>query len=211
MADVTRIVAIRHGETPWNAEQRLQGHRDIPLNALGHRQAAQLAAALRDEGIEQIISSDLQRAWDTALALAGPLGLDVQPEAGLRERCFGTLEGHTRSDIETHWPDIARRWMGRDLSYTPEGGESIPDFSARCVAAAERIARAHAGRSIAIVCHGGVLDCLYRAATRAPLDAPRTWQLGNCAINRLLHTADGFTLVGWNDTQHIDGLARDEL
>ena len=55
-----------------------------------------------------------------------------------------------------------------------------------------------------LVAHGGVMDCLYRAATRVPLDAPRIWQLDNAAINRLLHTSSGLTMVGWNDTSHLD-------
>ena len=74
-----------------------------------------------------------------------------------------------------------------------------------------RLAAAHPGRTIVLVAHGGVLDCLYRAATRIDLQAPRTWQLGNASINRLLHTPDGFTLVGWSDTSHLDGASLDEV
>ena len=78
------------------------------------------------------------------------------------------------------------------------------------MAVASRLAAAHAGQTIALVCHGGVLDALYRAATHQPLDAPRTWVLGNAGINRLLCTPQGFTLVGWNDAAHLDGLVLDE-
>jgi 2,3-bisphosphoglycerate-dependent phosphoglycerate mutase len=77
-------------------------------------------------------------------------------------------------------------------------------FDARSIATATRIAAAHSGRSIAIVTHGGVLDCLYRAAAGITLEAPRSWALGNAAINRLLYTPRGFTLVGWSDTAHLD-------
>jgi probable phosphoglycerate mutase len=72
------------------------------------------------------------------------------------------------------------------------------------VATAERLAAAHPGELIALVGHGGVMDVLYRAATRLDIQAPRTWELGNAAINRLLWTPEGFTLVGWADTQHLD-------
>lgn len=210
MDGITRLVAIRHGETAWNAERRLQGQLDIPLNAVGERQAARLAEALCHEGLELVVASDLGRAWCTAQALALPLGLPLTPEPGLRERAFGAMEGHTYEDIESRWPEWAARWKARDPAFAaPGGGESLRDFYARCVATVERVARAHAGQTLALVCHGGVLDCLYRAAARLPLDAPRTWQLGNAAVNRLLHTPQGLSLVGWNDQAHLDALAHD--
>jgi probable phosphoglycerate mutase len=78
------------------------------------------------------------------------------------------------------------------------------------VATVLRLARAHPGQAIAVVAHGGVLDCLYRAAARMELSAPRTWQLGNASINRLLHTSEGLSLVGWNDTWHLQRPAGDD-
>lgn len=212
MADEpTRIVAIRHGETAWNADGRLQGQLDIPLNALGRAQAARLAGALRDEGLTAVVASDLGRAWQTAEALAAPLGLPLRPEPGLRERGFGIFEGLTRDEVAARWPEAHARWHRREPDFAPPGAESLVDFSARCVRAAAAAAQAHAGGVVALVCHGGVLDCLYRAATGLALDAPRTWQLGNAGINRLLYTGEGFTLVGWNDQRHLDSLALDEL
>ena len=87
----------------------------------------------------------------------------------------------------------------------------LTEFYQRCVDTAARIAAAHPGQSIALVAHGGVMDCLYRAATRVDLQAPRSWLLGNASINRLLWSPEGFSLVGWSDTQHLDGAAvRDE-
>lgn len=210
MSSATRIVAIRHGETAWNAGSRLQGQLDIPLNAHGRRQAALLADALRDEGIDVVVSSDLGRAADTARAFAGPLGLPLELHAGLRERGFGLLEGQTYAEIDQRWPELSARWRARDPDFGPPGGERLADFFERSIAAALAIAERHAGRTIALVTHGGVLDCLYRAATRIELNAPRTWQLGNAAINRLLHSPQGFTLVGWNDHQHLAVLVRDD-
>ena len=208
---VTRIVAIRHGETAWNAEGRLQGQLDIPLNDLGRQQALRLADALRDEGLQAVIASDLARAWATAQALAQPLGLPLAADTGLRERHFGQMQGHTYSDIDRQWPDWSARWRRREPDFSAPGGESLLQFQARVVDCAARLARSHAGQTIALVCHGGVLDSLYRAATGAALDAPRSWQLGNASINRLLHTGQGFTLVGWNDHAHLAGLVeRDE-
>jgi 2,3-bisphosphoglycerate-dependent phosphoglycerate mutase len=204
-AGVTRLVALRHGQTAWNAEQRVQGHRDIALDATGREQAERLAAALAGEGIEAIYASDLQRAADTAAATARRLGLPVHANAGLRERCFGVLEGHTHAEIEAHWPEDALRWRRRDLGWAADGGESLPDFSARCIQALTQLASRHPGQTIAVFSHGGVLDMLYRAATHQPLDAPRSWALGNATINRVLFNGEGFVLIGWNDSGHLDG------
>ena len=204
--DCTRLVAIRHGQTAWNAEWRLQGQTDIALDALGRQQAARLADALRHEGLAAVVSSDLGRALETAQALAGPLGLPVVIDAGLRERSFGILEGCTRTDIDARWPDLARRWFAREPDFAPEGGETLIDLRRRCLAAVQRQVQAHAGQAIALVSHGGVLDCLYRAATGLALQVPRSWPMRNAAINRLLHSGQGLSLVGWDDHAHLDGL-----
>jgi len=199
----TRVVAVRHGETAWNAQLRIQGHTDIELNETGRWQATQLVRALADEGLHAVYSSDLQRAHATAQAVAVAAGLAVRPEPGLRERHFGSFEGLTFDEIAQHHPLDAQRWRRREPGFSPGNGESLERFYARCVDACSALAARHRGQTILVVAHGGVLDCLYRAATRLALDAPRSWQLGNAAVNRLLHTDAGFTLVGWNDNQHL--------
>ena len=204
MDSATRLVVIRHGETAWNVEQRIQGHLDVPLNDRGRWQAGRMAGALAEESFAAIYSSDLSRAAATAQALAHVAGVPVQHDTGLRERAFGHFEGVSWGEIHARWPDDAQRWRARDPDFTPGGGESLRVFYGRVVGTALRLARAHPGQTVALVAHGGVLDCLYRAATRIELQAPRTWQLGNAAINRLLHGEDGFTLVGWNDAGHLD-------
>jgi 2,3-bisphosphoglycerate-dependent phosphoglycerate mutase len=204
LKEATRIIAIRHGQTAWNAETRMQGQLDTALDALGRWQAQQLAQALAHESIDAIVASDLSRAMQTAAPLAAVRGLRVLPERGLRERCFGVFEGFTYADIERHWPDDTARWRARDSAFAPARGESLSGFYERCIAVAERLAVEHAGRAIVWVTHGGVLDCLYRASTRMALDAPRTWPLDNASINRLLHGDQGLMLVGWGDVRHLD-------
>lgn len=212
MAEPTRILAIRHGETDWNVGTRIQGQLDVGLNDKGRWQARRVAAAVAEDGLAFIYASDLARAHDTALAIGVATGLPVHAERGLRERAFGRFEGETWSDIETRWPKESARWRARDLEFAPEGGETLRAFYARVVEAAERLAAAHPGQVIALVAHGGVMDCLYRAAARIDLAAPRTWQLGNAAVNRLLYTPEsGFGLVGWSDTSHLDGRVHDEF
>jgi 2,3-bisphosphoglycerate-dependent phosphoglycerate mutase len=206
----TQLIAVRHGETAWNVERRLQGHRDIPLNAVGRAQSARLAQALADQPIDAIYASDSQRAVETASACAAPRGLPVNTDTGLRERGFGVLEGFTHDQIAERWPVEAERWRRRDVAWAAEGGETLLAFQARCVATLTQLAAAHAGQTIAVFAHGGVLDMLYRAATHQALDAPRSWALGNASINRVLFNGEGFALVGWNDDAHLAALAAEK-
>lgn len=210
MNEPTRIVAIRHGETTWNVDTRIQGHLDIPLNATGRQQASRMAQALRDDPIAAVYASDLTRAWQTAEFLGRAHGLEVTAEKGLRERGFGDFEGKTFAEIEALLPEQSLRWRKREPEFAPPGGESLLALHRRVVEAAERLAARHPGELIALVGHGGVMDVLYRAATRLDIQAPRTWALGNAAINRLLWTPEGFTLVGWADTQHLNDEALDD-
>ena len=210
MNEVTRVVLVRHGETEWNVGLRIQGHLDIPLNDTGREQARRVGAALADEGLQAVYSSDLQRAAHTAEAIARAAGLTVQLDRGLRERAFGAFEGLSFKEVEARHPEDARRWRQREPGFAPGGGEALADFFERCRSTALAIAARHPGQSIALVAHGGVLDCLYRAATHVALDAPRTWHLGNAAINRLLVAGGGLTLVGWNDDAHLGPAATDQ-
>ena len=210
MAEPTRIIAIRHGETAWNVDTRIQGHLDIPLSANGRWQAERLADALKDASISAIYASDLTRAWETAQYVGQAQGLQVTKEIGLRERDFGDFAGKTFAEIEVLLPDQSMRWRKRDPHFYPAGGESLVALRARVLEAAERLAAQHPGEQIALIGHGGVMDVLYRAATRLDIQAPRTWALGNAAINRLLWTPEGFTLVGWADTLHLEADVLDE-
>ncbi len=210
MQEPTRIVAIRHGETAWNVDTRIQGHLDIPLSANGRWQAERLAYALKDEPIAAIYASDLTRAWETAQYVGQAHGLQVTKETGLRERYFGDFEGKTFAEIEMLLPEQSLRWRKRDPDFSPAGGETLTALRVRVIEAAERLAAQHPGEQIAFVAHGGVMDVLYRAATRLDIQSPRTWALGNAAINRLLWTPEGFTLVGWADTLHLDDDVMDE-
>ena len=206
----TRIIAVRHGETAWNVDTRIQGHLDIALNDTGRWQARQVAHALADEPLAAVYTSDLQRAHATAQAIAQASGAPLVAEPGLRERSFGELEGRTFAEIEAELPEQARRWRQRDPHFAPTGGETLVQLRERIAATTHRLAAQHTEQLIVLVAHGGVLDMLYRLATGLDLQAPRTWLVTNASINRLLWTPQGLTLVGWADTQHLDTGSRDE-
>jgi len=208
----TRILAIRHGETAWNVDTRIQGHLDIPLNEQGLRQADRLAVALaQGDTIDAVYASDLSRAHSTASAIAQAVGQTVNVHTGLRERHFGAFQGRTFAEIEAELPEHAHHWRKRTPEWAPpEGGESLQMLRARILATMDDLAAQHTGQQIVMVAHGGVMDILYRAATRLDLQAPRTWQLTNTAVNRLLWTPQGLSLVGWGDTSHLNELGKDE-
>ena len=206
----TRVIALRHGETAWNVASRIQGQLDIGLNEVGRDQAARVAAALAGEVFDAIYSSDLSRARATAEAVARVAGLEVQTEPSLRERGFGNFEGLTFAEIQTRFPEEARRWRRRDAGFGPDGGETLVGFAERAVAGVAALAAKHRGQHIVVVTHGGVLDVLYRAASRVALEVRRTWQIGNASINRLLVSDDGFVLIGWGDVSHLQDAVLDE-
>ena len=209
----TRILAIRHGETAWNVDTRIQGQLDIGLNDTGRWQAQRAALALQHEDIAAVYSSDLSRAFETAQTIAQAIAakqnitLDVQPHTGLRERHFGHFQGKTWAEIEQHWPEDARLWRQRDPEWSPREGESLRQLRDRIAQCVHQLASQHAGEHIVLVAHGGVMDVLYRLATGQHTQAPRTWHLGNAAINRLLWTPQGLSLVGWGDVAHFENTA----
>lgn len=215
MTSVTEILIIRHGETDWNAEKRLQGHLDVALSAEGERQAAALGQALLNESIDVIISSDLQRAMQTAQAIAGPRNMPVEVDPDLRERCYGAFEGLLYSDIGEHYPEAHAAWHARDIDARfPMGvnrAETLREFSQRTVDAITRIATVHPDKKIVIVAHGGVLECIYRAAKGVDLASPRDFDIFNASINRM--TWDGATMriIQWSDVAHLTSPVLDEI
>jgi probable phosphoglycerate mutase len=168
----TRILAIRHGETAWNVDTRLQGHLDIPLNDVGLRQAQHLAQALAQrDTIDAIYASDLSRAHTTAQAIAQAMGYTVNLHVGLRERHFGAFQGRTFAEIEVELPEHAWHWRKRTPDWVPpQGGESLVALRERVVSTVNALAARHPGQQIVMVAHGGVLDILYRVAPEKPLE-----------------------------------------
>ena len=214
-AHPTTILLIRHGETAWNAERRLQGHIDIALNAEGERQAALLASALAPERIDHIVSSDLSRARQTAEAIARDRGMMVATDPALRERCYGGFEGLLYSEIAARFPREFAAWQGRDIDgVLPPGanrGESFRQFFDRVRAAIARQAAAHPGKTLALVAHGGVLECAYRAALGLSLETPRDFKVLNASVNRFVVEQGGLRLLSWGEVGHLQPAVLDDL
>jgi probable phosphoglycerate mutase len=212
---LTNIILIRHGETAWNAERRLQGHLDIPLNGEGERQARLLAEALSPEAIDIVVASDLQRARQTAQAVATLRGLPLQIDPGLRERCYGGFEGLLYSEIEQRFPAEFAAWQARDIdAILPSGkncGETFRQFYTRATNAILGLARAHPGRTLAMVAHGGVLECAYRMAGKLPLETPRDFKVYNASINRFRIHGGELVLDSWGEVGHLRPALIDEL
>lgn len=211
---MTKILLIRHGETAWNAVRRLQGHLDIALNDEGTRQAQALARALADEPLAAIVSSDLQRAVQTAQAASQHHPLSVQQDPQLRERAYGVFEGMLYADIERLYPVEFAAWQARDAdAMMPHGerfAESFRQFYQRCITAITEWAERYPGQTIAMVAHGGVLECAYRAAQGMSLDSPRDFQVRNASINRFTLAGGKLSLDSWGEVDHL-ALALDDI
>jgi probable phosphoglycerate mutase len=208
----TQLLLIRHGETAWNAEHRIQGQLDIPLSPLGVLQSARLAECLANEPIDAVYSSGQSRAWLTAAPLAARLGLEVIAEPRLRERSFGIFEGLTLDEAAERYPSEFKKWRERDPAWRPEGGESGQQLIDRVLSAVSDIGVKHPSQTVVLVSHGGVLDVLYRAARLLEWHAPREHQMLNAAINRLTTSATPLQLSieRWGDVVHLQE-SRDEL
>lgn len=202
----TRIFLVRHGETTWNRERRMQGSLDSPLTDLGHAQARALGSALRDAGLTAIFASDLGRAQTTAAFICRETGLSLQTDPRLRERHYGMFQGMTWDEVEARHPDAFAQMRSRDPDYAPPGGESLRTFQQRVLAALTEIAQRSPGGRIAAVVHGGVVGMMYRHVQSIPLEARRDYMLLNASINRFRYAADTWQLEAWGDVSHLDSV-----
>lgn len=209
----TRICFVRHGETNWNAERRMQGHIDIPLNANGISQAERLANALIrvKHSFDIIYSSDLERALHTANAVAKALSLDVQITPRLRERNVGKLQGLLLAEAPVLLPEIWQRHIARELDHDLGGGESIRTFHQRMQDILELFLNEHRGQSVLAVSHGGSLDMIYRIVTQQALDAERVAVVPNTSLNWITHDGSTWSVECWADTSHLSESALDDI
>lgn len=206
-----RICLVRHGETEWNAERRIQGQIDIGLNATGMRQAEAAGRWLRAAGVAALYSSDLKRAWHTAQAIGQALGLAPVASADLRERRYGVFEGLTYAEAAEKFPAGYAAFEGRNADYDFENGESLKCMYARVTNKLTELAGRHPGQKIVVVVHGGVLDVINRFVRGNPLEMPRDFLIPNAGINWISAVDGRWTVETWGETAHLADGALDEL
>lgn len=210
-SDVTQptdILIIRHGQTAWNTQKRLQGHSDIPLNENGRLQAVTLAEILRDEPLDAIFSSDLQRAYQTAYEIAKIHNLPVHQDRSFRERCYGICEGMKDGEIREAYPESYKAWYAADPDhFFPDGErktESPRQFHHRAVNAIREAVTRYPGKKIAIVTHFGVIETAYRTAQNIPLGTHCRMPVLNTSINRFRWTDGTLELLQWGEASHLE-------
>ena len=200
---------IRHGETQWNAERRVQGHTDVPLHDVGREQAALTGRRLADTRFGAVYSSDLIRARETAeiiVAASNTGPYEIVFDERLREVSFGTLEGKTW--IEMDGIDGVREAVQseRNLDFAPPGGESYRQMLDRLGAFADMLKQCHPSDDVLVVGHGAAFRAL--AVRMLGLPDETFWSLSglrSASISRVRRRDDGRTaLFAWSDAGHLD-------
>jgi probable phosphoglycerate mutase len=203
----TELIVVRHGETLWNSQSRIQGHHNSELTEAGFRQARAIAKRLSRTPFDILYSSDLKRALQTAQCIAEPNGHEIKIEPRLRERNMGIFEGLTREEILEKCADEYAHIKVHSPTYSIPGGESLQEVYNRITTCFREIVDAQAGKRIVAVTHGGVLDSLIRFVMEIPLSAPRKFRLFNAGLNTFF-IRDGVWMLGtWGDVSHLTDLS----
>jgi probable phosphoglycerate mutase len=202
---MTRFIVVRHGETRWNVEARIQGQKDSDLTEEGVAQAEAIAARLKGESFDRIVSSDLGRAHETARRIAATGAREITLDARFRERHFGYGEGLSYAEVDRLYPGAFSRVRDTDPDYVIPGGESRRAFHARVVAGFESLAREHPGETVVVVTHGGVLATLYRHIHAIPLDRAHSIPITNASYNALTFDGARWAVDTWSCTLHLPG------
>lgn len=191
---------VRHGESVYNAEERIQGQTDIALSERGLRQAEALAAALAEVPLDAVFSSPLVRAADTARAIATPHRLEIRFDDRLKEINAGIFQGLLWSEIEHVHPAEAVRWRRQEPDFVIPSGESRRQLMMRG-AEALRAIRETGLREVAVVAHGGVLTAAFKALLEIPAER-KAFALYNASIS-VVEWQKEFRLHTLNQTEHL--------
>jgi len=202
--ETTTLFLIRHGETEWNTQSRIQGCLDSPLTEIGEIQADLTGQCLQNLSIDSLYCSKLGRATNTANEIAKSVGLNPISYKGLEERRFGKLEGMTRFEAQEKFePSIFDRMYGEE-NCSDFGVESLTELRDRVMNALREIVVSHPGKRIAVVTHGGCLHMVFKDIVGLPLSSPRRFSIRNCAVNRITIAKD-WTIDQWGQSSHLDG------
>ena len=201
-----RLVLLRHGQTAFNLGSRMQGQLDTELSELGRAQAIAAAEALAKRQPLLIVSSDLRRAYDTAVALGERTGVQVRVDARLRETHLGDWQGMTHAEIDREAPGARLAWR-EDATWAPHGGESRVDVAARSLPLIAELVAAEpdwgadeeGSRPVILVAHGGLIAALTAALLRLPVaNWPALGGMGNASWTQLAgHSVDDVDDIQW--------------
>ncbi len=194
---------VRHGETEWNAEGRVQGQTDIPLSPVGLKQAHLAAEVLCQHDFSAVYSSDLMRVRQTAEPSVRRLALPLQLDPDLRERHYVIFERMLYTEVRSRYPDHYARFNAKDPDFDFETGESLRAFYSRSLRAIERILERHRGEQVLVFTHGGVLDMVHRHVRALGLSAARDYGIPNCGINWIENSHEGWHVHCWADVAHL--------
>jgi probable phosphoglycerate mutase len=197
------LYCVRHGESAFNAEGRIQGQADVPLSPLGLRQSEGLAAALSKLPIEAVFSSPLARAAQTARPVAAALSVELVFEERLKELNAGVFQGRTWDEVATEYPEAAARWKSSDPDFVIPGGESRRQLMQRGRLALEAV-RECGLRQVAVVAHGGVLAAAFKALLCIPAEL-NPFSLFNASISQLRWDGQ-VKLLTLNQVDHLPRL-----
>ena len=197
-----RLFVVRHGITDWNSLGRIQGHAQSQLTDVGLKQAAAIAERLSSERIDAIYSSDLDRAMDTARAIARYHNLPVQPDARLREADYGAWEGRTMDELKVLYPDTVAQWMTEPVEVAPTGGESVHQVAARVGALLEDL-RLCPSEQIVVVGHGGSVRALLCLALHVPQGYSRRVRVDTASLSIVDLQPTRSIVMAVNDRHHL--------
>jgi probable phosphoglycerate mutase len=199
----TEFLVIRHGETAWNAQTRIQGHLDSPLNEEGLAQALLVGERLQREQFSTLYCSDLGRALQTVQPIADRTGHDIVREPRLRERHLGVFQGLTGAECEARYAQDYARFKSRDPDHVVPGGESIRQLFERVSSIFRDLAARHPDERVVVVTHGGVLDALHRFAGNVPLEQARAFSIYNASLNIIVCEDERWSIARWGDITHL--------
>ena len=200
-----RWYIVRHGETEWNAQGRIQGHTDISLSERGVQQSRLVAQRLAGVTLDVAYSSDLERSAGTARQILGQRSIPLHTTPQLREYNKGVFEGLTPEETCQRYPELFEASQVNDLDFAPPGGESIRQTSVRMSAFITELRLRHVDDNVLIVGHGGALRAGFVALMELPLEANWRFVLANCGLSVLDIYPDNAVLRLYNDTSHLDG------
>ncbi len=204
---MTQLTFVRHGETEWNLQRRVMGHRDSALTQTGIEQARRLAVRLRGVAFDAIYTSDLGRAVTTAAILAEGRAVEARSDARLRERRMGAFEGLTVPEMRERYPREREEYERRGAeAFEGLEIESVRDHSARVWACALELATRHEGGRVLVVTHGGALTALFQKVFDVSYAAAQKAKRPNAGVNAFICDADRWAMETWGDTAHLEGL-----